>query len=91
MVVLGGATEGEAEIPPVSAKAAGRKVPNSSKVDAPIREEIVKNLCLALKRTPLCSSGPTLFIDGEVEFHEHEPQIQSQYFRTLAGLLDILH
>jgi hypothetical protein len=29
MVVLGGATEGEAEIPPESAKTAGRKVPQN--------------------------------------------------------------
>jgi len=42
MVVLGGATEGEAETPPVSAKAAGRKVPKMRKNEVAVKIEITK-------------------------------------------------
>ena len=50
IVVLGGATEGEAETPPESAKAAGRKVPKISRNETPVRIEATKPLCPVLSK-----------------------------------------
>ena len=49
IVVLGGATEGEAETPPESAKAAGRKVPKISRNETAVRIEATKPLCPVIK------------------------------------------